>query len=89
MNEPLLTLGPVLFAWKPADWRDFYFRIADEAAVDEVYVGEIVCIKRAPALDAVMEPAIERLTAAGKTVIRSSPLLVTAEAERTALAALC
>ena len=29
-----LTLGPVLFNWEPERWRDFYFRIADEAPVD-------------------------------------------------------
>lgn len=38
-----LTLGPVLFNWAPDNWRDFYFRIADEAPIDAVYVGEVVC----------------------------------------------
>ncbi len=32
-----LTLGPVLFNWA-AD-RDFYFRVADEAPLDIVYLG--------------------------------------------------
>ncbi|MET3221923.1 hypothetical protein ABIF35_002710 [Bradyrhizobium japonicum] len=27
-----LSLGPVLYNWAPERWRDFYFRIADEAA---------------------------------------------------------
>ncbi len=43
-----LTLGPVLFNWAPERWRDFYFRIADEAPLDIVYLGEVVCFKRAP-----------------------------------------
>ncbi len=34
-----LTLGPVLFNWPAETWRDFYFRIADEAPVDIVYLG--------------------------------------------------
>ena len=40
-----LTLGPVLYNWQPERWRDFYFRIADEAPVDRVAVGEVVCSK--------------------------------------------
>ena len=43
-----LTLGPVLFNWAPEAWRDFYFRIADEAPVSTVYLGEAICSKRAP-----------------------------------------
>ncbi len=38
-----LSLGPVLFNWDAEDKRDFYFRIADEALLDAVYVGEVVC----------------------------------------------
>ena len=47
-NEFKLTLGPALFNWSPEKWRDFYFQIADEAPVDVVYVGEVVCSKRSP-----------------------------------------
>ena len=43
-----LTLGPNLFNWAPETWRDFYFRIADEAPVAVVYLGETICSKRAP-----------------------------------------
>ena len=39
-----LTLGPVLFNWNPERWRDFYFRIADEAPVASVYLGEVICL---------------------------------------------
>lgn len=28
---PSLSMGPVLFLWDGPKWRDFYFRIADEA----------------------------------------------------------
>ena len=37
-----LTLGPLLFNWKLERRRDFYFRVADEAPVDCVYLGEVV-----------------------------------------------
>jgi O2-independent ubiquinone biosynthesis protein UbiV len=67
-----VTLGPVLFYWKPEKWRDFYFRIADEAPVDTVYLGEAVCAKRAPMLEPYYDAVAKRLTAAGKTVVYST-----------------
>lgn len=77
-----LTLGPNLFNWQPDVWRDFYFRIADEAAVDTVAVGEVVCSKRMPFFDEHLPAVIERLTAAGKQVLVSSLALITLERER-------
>ncbi|SDT57033.1 ubiquinone anaerobic biosynthesis protein UbiV [Bradyrhizobium canariense] len=77
-----LTLGPILFNWEPDVWRDFYFRIADEAAVDAVAVGEVVCSKRMPFFDVHLPAVVERLTAAGKQVLMSSLALITLERER-------
>ena len=71
-----LSLGPVLFNWKPDTWRDFYFRIADEADVDTVYVGEAVCSKRLPFYAPHMVDVIERLQGAGKEVIVSTLALI-------------
>jgi collagenase-like PrtC family protease len=67
-----LTLGPVLFNWQPDRWRDFYFRIADEAPVAVVYLGEVVCYKRGPFFEPHIEPVYERLKQAGKTVVFST-----------------
>lgn len=80
-----LSLGPVLFNWPAETWRDFYFRVADEAPVDTVYVGEIVCSKRLPFFAPHLPAVIERLSAAGKEVVVSSPILVTLERERQAV----
>lgn len=77
-----LTLGPILFNWQPDIWRDFYFRIADEAAVDTVAVGEVVCSKRLHFFDEHVPTVIERLTRAGKKVLVSSLALTTLERER-------
>ncbi len=77
-----LTLGPVQYHWEPAAWRDFYFRIADEAPVDTVVTGEVVCSKRKPFYDDVLPQVIDRLQAAGKKVFLGSLLLVTLERER-------
>jgi len=83
-----LTLGPVLFNWKPEEWRDFYFRIADEAPVDTVVVGEVVCSKRSPFLEPHLPAVIERLAAAGKTVLMGSLVLMSLPRERKAMAEL-
>ena len=71
-----LSLGPLLFNWPPEQFRDFYFRIADEADIDTVYLGETVCTKRR-AFNAPFYPKIiERLQAADKQIILSSLQLV-------------
>jgi collagenase-like PrtC family protease len=67
-----LTLGPNLFNWAPERWRDFYFRIADEAPVSVVYLGETICSKRAPLYSDYYEAVSERLRAAGKAVVHST-----------------
>jgi collagenase-like PrtC family protease len=70
-----LTLGPLLFNWPAETVRDFYFRIADEAPVDSVHLGEVVCAKRAPFVLPYLPAMIERLEAAGKEVVLSTPIL--------------
>jgi len=75
-TTPKLAMGPVLFNWKPEVWRDFYFKVADEAPVDTVYVGEVVCSKRSPFFAPYIADVIERLMAADKTVILSTLALI-------------
>jgi len=86
-----LTLGPVFYNWPPETWRDFYFRIADEAPIDIVAIGEVVCSKRAPFTAPHFDAVIERLLAAGKQVLLSSLALVVSprEARLTDELALC
>jgi len=81
-NKSELTLGPVLFNWQPERWRDFYFRIADEAPVETVYLGEVICFKRAPLFDDYMDAVAARLKMAGKTVVRSTLAEVMSKQER-------
>jgi collagenase-like PrtC family protease len=78
---PKLTLGPVLFHWPAETMADFYARIADEAEIDIVYLGEIVCSKRAPFFDPLLPDLIERLQRGGKEVVLSSRALVMSERE--------
>lgn len=83
-----LTLGPVLFNWKPEALRDFYFRIADEAPVATVHIGEVVCSKRSPFFEPFLPTVVERLQAAGKEVVLSSLALIMTEREMAAAHAL-
>lgn len=84
-HDPLspvrLTLGPVLFNWRPEKLRDFYFRMADEADVDSVCLGEVVCSKRTPFFAPFVPEVVERLQAAGKEVVLSSLALIMTERE--------
>jgi collagenase-like PrtC family protease len=77
-----VTLGPVLFNWAPEAWRDFYFRIADEAPVGTVYLGEIICSKRAPLFEPQIEAVVTRLKNAGKTVVFSTLTEVMSKLDR-------
>ena len=71
-----LSLGPVLFNWDAEDKRDFYFRIADEAPIDTVYLGEVVCSKRTPFFDPYVPEVAERLRRGGKQVVYSTLALI-------------
>ena len=84
-----LTLGPVLFNWQPDHWRDFYFRIADEAPVATVYVGEVVCSKRAVFFEPLYQEVAERLRSAGKTVVFSTLSEVMLTLDRKQVEATC
>lgn len=83
-----LTLGPLLFHWAPDRIRDFYARIADEAPVQRVYLGEVVCGKRAPLSDHALADAAARLEAAGKEVVWSTLALPMLKRDRRSIAAI-
>lgn len=76
-----LTLGPVYFNWPTLEWADFYARVADEAPVDRVIVGEVICSKRTPFRVEVLAAAIERLERGGKEVVVATLALPTLKRE--------
>jgi len=84
-----LTLGPVQFNWPADHWRDFYFRIADEAPVSTVYLGEVICSKREPLIGDNYLLAAERLTRAGKIVVHPTLAQVVLERDREMVARVC
>jgi collagenase-like PrtC family protease len=71
-----LTLGPLMYNWSADKRRDFYCRIADEAAVDTVCLGEVICPKRLPFYEADLPDIAERLVLGGKEVVFSSLALI-------------
>lgn len=85
---PSLTLGPLYFHWSAEKRRDFYFRVADEAAVDVVYVGEAVCSKREPFFEEYLPEVVDRLKAAEKQVVVSTLALITGKREVDAIKSL-
>lgn len=85
-TRPALVLGPLLFNWPVDKWADFLARIADEADVDRVHVGEVVCSKREPFYADRLPEVIERLQRGGKTVVVDTLALVTLKRERALVA---
>lgn len=86
MTNMNLTVGPHLFNWPLERWLDFYARIADEAPVDKVVVGEVVCSKRSPFYEDRIPEVVERLQRGGKEVVLASLALLTLSRERKAAA---
>lgn len=84
-----VTLGPVLFNWQPEKWRDFYFRIADEAPVSTVYLGETVCSKRAPLPEPYFDEVVKRLTSGKKAVVYSTLSEVVNKIDRRLVEQIC
>lgn len=87
-SKSKLTLGPLLFHWSPDKMRDFYFRIADEAPVDTVHIGEAVCAKRLPLTERALDEARVRLLNAGKEIVLSSLAIIADEKDMASTSAL-
>jgi len=77
-----LTLGPVLYLWDTDSWLDFYRRIADEADVNTVVLGEVVCSKRTHFHEQHLPEIIDRLRRGGKSVRLASLALITLAREQ-------
>ena len=70
-----LCLGPSLYNWKREDFTNLYRRVA-ESPVDTVYIGEVICTKRAGLSIDQIERLAAELTDRGKRVILSTPAIV-------------
>lgn len=79
-----LTLGPIAYHWTAERKRDLYARITAAAPVGTVYLGEVICSKRAPFFERNLPAMIAMLESAGKTVVLSSLAEVVLRRERDA-----
>jgi collagenase-like PrtC family protease len=76
-----LSIGPVLFNWDQKTMEEFYSKVAQEPAIDKVYVGDVICSKRPSFKNSFWKNIIKNLQNSGKKIIFSTLAVVTSESE--------
>lgn len=88
-QETRLVLGPLLYNWSAEKRLAFYRQVAEDAPVDDVILGEVVCSKRTPFVTEATAEAAAILEAAGKRVIHAALALPVQPRERDSLRDIC
>lgn len=84
-----IAVGPLLFGWPESRIREAYLSFAGEAAVDILYIGEVVCSKRSVSgVDGLIRLAQE-LHSSGKEIVLSTLAMPTTDDELQAIRDIC